>query len=102
MPKSTAYKIGYSIEIEAKRRLSMRGADVVVRSSRSLTPVDLIAIFSNQKEIWLIQVKKEDFKSKEAVKKKFSELLNLSGYYVVKPIVFTKINRKYQFVDLSS
>ncbi|RLG36793.1 MAG: hypothetical protein DRN91_07130 [Candidatus Alkanophagales archaeon] len=97
----SSYKRGYVVELRAKDKLYELGAEVVVRSSRSLTPIDLIAFFPRKKEIWLVQVKARELpKDLARLRKRFTDLINLSGTYTVHPILYVKVKGRYQFVEL--
>lgn len=90
------------VEHECRKRLKQKyGAKYVVRSSRSLGPADLIAIFPDRREIWLIQVKKEEApKSPETLKRRLKELVELSGEYRVIPYAFMKVKGRYSLIRL--
>jgi len=95
------YKRGYVIELKAKEDMIKNGAKIVVRSSRSLSPADLIAIFPDKREIWLVQCKKEEApKNIETLKKRFKELSELSGNYTCKTFIYMKKEGKYQFIEV--
>ena len=96
------YKTGYLVELRARDELKKMGAKVVVRSARSLTPIDLIAIFPDKREIWIVQckAKQEAPKRKTSLKKKFKELTELEGVYYIKPYVYMKKEGKYKFISL--
>lgn len=98
----SSYKTGYLIELKAKDMLKELGATHVVRSSRSLTPVDLIAIFKDKKEIWLIQSKgqREAPRDPSKLSKEFHDLVKLKGVYHVFPYVYMKKNGRYQFIEV--
>ena len=98
----SSYRRGYIIELKAKSQLKKLGAKIVVRSSRSRTPIDLIAIFPDRKEIWLIQckAKREAPKNLDKLRKKFHDLVELSGTYTVHPVIYMKKERRYQFMEL--
>jgi len=99
--KSTPYKRGYQIEIEAKRRLEQLGADIVIRSSRSLSPIDLVAIFLKEKKILLVQVKKAEApRDYDKLQKQFSYLKQYTGQFLVEPMVFIKKSNRYDFLKL--
>ena len=96
------YQYGYIVEHECRRRLREKyGAKYVVRSSRSLGPADIIAIFPDRREIWLIQVKKEEApKDLSKLQQRFKELVQLGGEYRVIPYAFMKLKGKYTFIPL--
>jgi len=95
------YRPGYLIELKAKDELHRRGAKIVVRSSRSLSPADLIAIFPDNKEIWLVQCKKAEApKNPEALVRMFADLKVLEGVYTCKPYAYMKKNGKYEFLEV--
>lgn len=99
-----SYKKGYIIELKAKDKLKELGATLVVRSSRSLTPADLIAIFPDKKQIWLIQckAKREAPKDLSKLRKEFRKLVKLGGEYTVSPYVYMKKNRRYTFIEVTN
>jgi hypothetical protein len=90
------------VEWECKQRLLRNGAKLVVRSTGSKTPSDLIAFFPDKNEIWLIQVKKGENipKKEETIKRRFKDLIELKGEYKVKPFLFAKKDKRYEFVEL--
>lgn len=96
------YHIGYEIERKARKQLKEKGAKIVIRSSRSLTPIDLIAIFPEKHEIWLVQCKAkiEAPKKMETILKAFQDLARLAGTYTVKPHLYMKKQGKYQFIEV--
>jgi len=97
----TKYRSGYLVELKAKDELLKQGAKIVVRSSRSLSPADLIAIFPIQKEIWLIQCKKEEApKNPETLQNRFKELKALTGTYTCKAYAYMKKQGKYHFIEV--
>lgn len=100
-PKTSYYR-GYMVEWECKQKLQKKGAKLVVRSAGSRTPSDLIAFFPERNEIWLIQVKigKGMPKKEETVRRRFKDLIELKGDYKVKPYVFTKKDKRYEFIEL--
>ena len=99
------YRAGYLIELKAKDELLKMavkmGTAIVVRSSRSLSPADLIAIFPQKHEIWLIQCKKEQApKDTSKLAERFKDLKNLAGTYTCKTYAYMKKNRKYTFLEV--
>jgi len=102
MSPKTSYYRGYMVEWECKQRLKNLGATHVIRSSRSLTPVDLIAFIPRSQEVWLIQVKagKNLPRNHEKLREKYKDLVELKGNYKAKPILFTKKNGRYSFINL--
>lgn len=96
------YKIGYIVELKARDELLKQGAEIVVRSSRSLTHADLVAIFPKRKEIWLVQckAKQQAPKSKATLIKRFKELKAYEGTYTCKPVVYMKKGKTYTFIEL--
>jgi len=102
--KATSYYKGYVVEWECKQRLKSLGATHVIRSSRSRTPVDLVAIFPENGEIWLVQVKGMWTipKNVEKLREKFRSLAELKGNYKVRSILFAKKGRRYIFIDLGN
>lgn len=100
--KTTAYRRGYMLELKARNELLKAGMEIVVRSSRSLTPIDLVALNPSKREIWLVQVKKRGGAtgSMETLRKRFSNLKNLAGNYTVKAVLYIKHGGKYEFIEL--
>jgi Holliday junction resolvase len=98
--KTTPYRKGYQVEHFCREKLREMGA-LVIRSSRSLGPADIIAIMPNRGEIWLIQVKQMDApKNQEKLAEMFKDLKKLEGTYKVKPKAFMRVKGKYQFIDI--
>jgi len=99
----SSYKSGYLVELKARDELLRKGAKIVVRSSRSLTPIDLIALFPEKKEIWVVQVKGKQSAPKniDVLKEKFKELKDLEGNYICRAFLYMKVGRKYNFIPLS-
>jgi Holliday junction resolvase-like predicted endonuclease len=97
-----SYRIGYLVELRARDDLKKLGASLVVRSARSLTPIDLIAFFPDKKEIWLVQVKgkKEAPENEEKLREKFKDLAKLSGEYICRSFVFMKKEGRYKFLEV--
>jgi len=96
------YKTGYFIELKAKDELLKNGATIVVRSARSLTPADLIAIFPDRKEIWLVQckAKQQAPKRKSTLQRLFKNLKSLEGTYTCKAVAYMKQGKKYTFIEV--
>jgi len=96
------YKAGYLVELKAKDELLKLGAAIVVRSARSLTPADLIAIFPDRKEIWLVQckAKQQAPKNKKTLQRRFKELKALEGTYTCKAVAYMKQGKKYAFIEV--
>jgi hypothetical protein len=96
------YRTGYFVELKAKDELLKQGAAIVVRSARSLSPADLIAIFPDRKEIWLVQckAKQQAPKNKKTLQRRFKELKALEGTYTCKPVAYMKQGRKYAFIEV--
>jgi Holliday junction resolvase-like predicted endonuclease len=96
------YKYGHKIELKAKDELIKKGATIVVRSARSLTPIDLIAFFPDRKEIWLIQckAKKQAPKHKTTLQRRLKDLKTLEGTYTCKAIAYMKQDNKYTFIEV--
>jgi len=97
-----AYRKGYVVELRARDDMRKLGATCVIRSSRSLTPVDLVGIFKDRREIWLVQVKgyREAPDDIEKLRKEFKELAELAGTYKVRTFVFMKKKGKYSFIEI--
>jgi len=98
----SSYRRGYIVELRAKDLLKKLGAKIVVRSSRSRTPIDLIAIFPDRKEIWLVQckAKREAPKNLNKLRKEFHDLTELGGTYTVHPVIYMKKEGRYRFMEL--
>jgi len=99
--RKSRYRAGYFIELRARDELRQKGAQVI-RSSRSLTPADLIAFFPDQNEIWLIQckAKKQAPKKKSTLLKDFANLAKLKGTYQVKAYAYMKKGKTYEFIEV--
>jgi len=100
--RKNTYRSGYVVELWARDKLEELGAELVVRSGRSKTPIDLIALFPDKKQIWLVQckAKKEAPKDPTKLKTQFKDLTKLDGEYKVIPYAYMKKNGKYQFLRL--
>jgi len=98
----SAYRAGYVVELQARDKLMLMDAEVVVRSGRSRTPVDLIALFPDQKQMWLVQckAKQEAPKDPSQLRAQFKELAELGGEYKVIPYAYMKKDGKYQFLKV--
>lgn len=97
---SKSYKLGYHVELLCKQKLNEMGF-TAIRSSRSLTPVDIVAINPEWREIWLVQVKREDAPADyEKLKGRFTDLHKLGGTYIVKTFVYMRKKGKYSFIEL--
>jgi len=97
---NASYRKGYAIELLCKQKLQEMGF-TVIRSSRSLTPVDLVAINPEKHEIWLIQCKKEDApEDPKKLKEKFKDLLKLNTHYTIRTFAFMRAKGKYEFIEL--
>ena len=96
-----SYKKGYLIELKAKNKLKKMGF-IVIRSSRSLTPVDLIALHPQKHEIWLVQckAKQQAPKNKQTLQQKLKNLKTLEGTYTCKPVAYMKQGKKYHFIEV--
>ena len=96
----SSYKAGYRIELKAKDRLKKMGF-TVIRSARSLTEADLVAIQPKKREIWLIQCKKQEApKDPKKLAEKYGDLKKLEGTYVVKTYIYAKRRGRYQFIEV--
>jgi len=95
------YRAGYFIELRARDELRQKGA-LVVRSSRSLTPADLVALFPDQNEIWLVQckAKKQAPKRRTTLQRRFADLKKLEGTYQVKAYAYMKKGKTYEFIEV--
>lgn len=100
MGASSSYKKGYQVERLCAERLRNKGM-LTFRSAGSRGMADVLAIDPQNKEILLVQVKKEDApKDIEKLKQRFIGLKKLSGQYQVKSLIFIKVKGKYNFVEL--
>jgi len=98
--KSTPYRLGYQTEHFCRLKLRDIGA-MIIRSAGSRSPADLVAVFPDKHEIWLIQVKRDDAPSDTSkLSEKFSDLSKLKGVYNVKTFVFMRIHGKYTFIEV--
>jgi len=99
---TSPYRRGYLIELKCMDKLKEMGAEIVIRSSRSRGPIDIIAIFPKQGLIYLIQVKGYGAlpRTEKGIKKRFKELSDLKGIYQVIPKVYGKKEGKYQFIEI--
>jgi Holliday junction resolvase len=94
------YRSGYIIELKARDELRKMGF-TVIRSSRSLTQADLVAINPNTKEIWLVQCKKEEApRDPSRLQSRFRDLKLFEGTYICKPYVYMKKDNKYRFLEV--
>jgi len=94
------YRSGYFIELKAKDELKKMGF-MVIRSARSLTAVDLVAIHPERGELWLIQCKKREApKQPEKITEKYQVLKKLEGTYICKAYLYAKRDGKYQFIEV--
>ncbi|RLI81006.1 MAG: hypothetical protein DRP01_11355 [Archaeoglobales archaeon] len=93
-----AYRKGVRAEYLCMERLRNLGADVVIRSAGSHGLIDVIAIFSDRKEIWLIQVKRGADIPLDILKSDYRDLGALMGTYHVIPMFFIKRGREYKLI----
>lgn len=85
------YKIGRRAEHYVIGKLKKLGAALIIRSSRSLTPADLVAVFPKQRQIWFVQVKtSRRGTSLYLMPAYYPELKAIEGIYVVKGGFFVK------------
>jgi len=104
--KLTPYEKGRVLEYYCRKVLEHRGADHVVRTARSRGVFDLIAIFTDKREIWLVQVKKSKTSTtKDRIRVGYGRLSKLGGLFRVIPCVYTMTQvggkDRYEFVKLS-
>jgi len=98
---SKPYRYGYLVETRC-RELLRKGGALVIRSSRSIGPADIVAIWPDKKEVWLVQVKKMDVPDDvKKLRREFKDLVSLAGTYKVKPYLFAKKGGRYTFIPLS-
>jgi hypothetical protein len=88
-----SYLKGYMVEEKARKYLKSLKPDLLIRSSRSLSVVDLIAFFKETGEIWLIQCKAGN--RPRLSKKELEKLKDLEEFYYVKPYLYVKEKNKY-------
>ena len=82
---TTPYAIGRRSEYYVRQMLRKMGATIVIRSAGSHSQADLIAIFPDKGEIWLVQVKQS--KRGTTIMEhnlEFEELKTLEGNYKVR------------------
>jgi Holliday junction resolvase-like predicted endonuclease len=93
------YAKGRRAEHYVISKLQSLGADLVIRSSRSLGAADLVAIFLDKREIWFLQVKAGKREPKlETLQRSYPELSKLRGKFEVKSGFFFKRNGHWQAV----
>lgn len=80
------YARGRRLEYKIRDELEGMGAELVVRSAGSKGPIDLIAFFPLEREIYLVQVKGKGLSGRELAKLR-REMGPLGGDYRVKTIV---------------
>lgn len=86
------------VEYRCKELLENMGG-VVFRSAGSHGVADLIAVFPEKREIWLVQVKKGEMpKQRETLLRRFESLTVLCGVYTCKPMLYAKQKGRYCFV----
>jgi len=93
---STPYTRGRRVEWRVGEVLREEGY-IVVRSARSLTPIDLVAIHPVRKVILLIQVKSGRSKLR---REEVEALRSLRGTYEVKPMTTVREGRKLKLVEV--
>lgn len=97
----STYEKGRRAEHYVKRLLNLMGAKLVVRSAGSRGPIDLVAFFPEQGEVWLVQVKKERKHVTKAERQVLEELQRaLDAPYVLRVFIATKISGKYEFIPV--
>jgi len=97
----TRYKKGYQVELFCKKQMQLMGA-TVIRSAGSKGLADLVGIYPENREIWLVQVKQAHApKDLDILREKFKELGKLAGTYTCRCFVFIKVKNKYGFVEVS-
>ena len=80
-----SYVKGRAKEHYVIEKLKRLGADLIIRSSRSLGPADLVAVFLEKREIWFIQVKyAKEGVNIEKLREKYKELEALRGQFTCK------------------
>ena len=77
-----SYRRGRRLEYRVRDDLKRMGAELVVRSAGSRGPCDLVAIFPDRGEIWLVQVK-----STRRAERELEILKKLEGTYRVRAVV---------------
>lgn len=98
--RTPPYFYSREVEYEAKRRMLQEGAALTIRSAGSKTQADLVAIFPEKREIWLVQVKAQDAEELGDLGRKFKALKALEGEYKVRSFLFAKKAGRYQFISL--
>lgn len=79
------YGKGRRAEYYVRDKLEKMGATLVIRSAGSHSPADLIAIFPEKKEIWLVQVKAHSKRSSIFQDNlEYAEYKTLEGIYQLK------------------
>ena len=97
----STYEKGRRAEHYVKRLLQMMGARLVVRSAGSKGPIDLVALFPDEGEVWLIQVKKEKRSISKAERQVLEELSkSLQGPFFIRVYIATKVSGKYEFIPV--
>lgn len=80
-----AYQRGRTAEYLIINKLKNKGAELVIRSAGSHRDADIVAIFPNMKEIWLVQVKQSKRGvSLQSLQKEYEKFLSIKGTYNVK------------------
>lgn len=90
----TRYTRGRSAEYYVRNKLEKLGAALVIRSAGSHSPADLISIFPDRGEIWLVQVKQ----SKRGVSifktnLEYAEYKTLEGAYKLRFGIFYRTKK---------
>jgi len=97
----SSYERGRRAEHYVKRLLNLMGAKLVIRSAGSRGPIDLVAFFPQEGEIWLIQVKREKRHLSREERQVLEELQRaLDAPYIVKVYIATKVSGKYEFIPV--
>jgi len=97
---TSKYRYGYLVEHRCRELLRQKGA-IVTRSAGSKGIFDLVAIFPEIGEIWLVQCKKKEIRaSQKTINRKFSKLAELRGTFFVRTFLFAKQEGKYKFIEV--
>lgn len=99
MPRKSRFS-WYFLELRAKDIIDERGG-IAIRSTRSRSPIDIIGIFPEKGEIWLIQCKMTELPRKEeTLKRRFKELADLKGKYKIRVFLYGKQHGRYGMIEL--
>lgn len=95
------YVRGRRAEQYVKDLLRSMGADLVVRSAGSRGPVDLVAFFPDEGEVWLVQVKAGSRGLGREERERLEDLAaRLQGLYFIRVCAAVKRRGRYEFIAL--